>query len=137
MKALTEEGRSKYREWVESIAAHLASSPPVYLLDSDETSFSIPNTPPVERGQYLTKSDFAEAMYRYVKAAEDARIDHDRWPGIWDALALQHFDMICPQKPGGGVEAERQRPLCFHTQLQGPASSSSVWPGNDLSCSSR
>lgn len=101
MKALTEEGRSKYREWVESMADHLASSPPAYLLDSDETSFSIPNTPPIERGQYSTKSDFAEAMYRYVKAAEDARIDHNRWPGIWDALALQHFDMICPQKPGG------------------------------------
>ena len=102
MRALTEEGRSKYKEWVEGISDQPALTPPWHLLESDEASFSIPHTPGVERKVYSTKYEFAEAMYFHVKAAEDARVDHNRWPGIWDALALLHFDSICPYKSGEG-----------------------------------
>ena len=101
MKALTATGRAKYREWVEGLAAQPASPVPDNIIYDDELSFSIPETPEIVPKVYLSKYEFAAEMYRYVKAAEDAKVDHNCWPGIWDALALIHFQVICPQRGNG------------------------------------
>lgn len=96
MRALKNEGQKAFSSWIDSLHENPDSQIPLSLLEDDATSFEVLNSPDLPSAQFSTKLELAEALVPVVSEIEASDIDHDCWPRIWDAMALQFFDSICP-----------------------------------------
>lgn len=101
MRALLREGQHEYRQWVLSLGEDPRSPVPVGLLSHCDLSYAIPKASALVPAAYVTKHELASALLTKVEELEALKLGFDCWPGIWDALALAHFESICPRKPTG------------------------------------
>ena len=96
LRILNDEGRRRWRQWIEAICLDPSLPVPTDLLANPETSFSPPTTVPLPAGPFGTKFEMAKQLLPAVIALETARLQDSEWPGAWDALALTYFEEICP-----------------------------------------
>jgi hypothetical protein len=101
LRALNEEGRRQYREWLEKLRDNPALEVPVALLDDPACAFAPLPGLQLPAGPFATKLALAERLLPAIEQVEKTRLPEDRWPGVWDGLALAYFDEICPLGAGG------------------------------------
>ncbi len=101
LRALNEEGRRQYREWLEKLRDNPALPVPATLLKDPASSFAPVSGLSIPPGPFATKLDLATALLPIIEQVENRRLPEDRWPGVWDGLALAYFDEICPVGSGG------------------------------------
>jgi hypothetical protein len=98
MRALTKDGRKAFREWVLGLREDVVADIPLQLLENDTCSYEIIGSTPLEPKIFVNKYELAECLFPKVKQLEELRVDHDGWPGIWDAFSLFYFESVCPKK---------------------------------------
>ncbi len=98
MRVLNREGSAQFREWILSLGDSEDTSIPLGILSDSDFSYEIPNSPEPPQLEFPTKYELAEALSPFVKELRGLQIAPESWPGIWNALALTYFDLICPKK---------------------------------------
>lgn len=106
LRALNEEGRRQYREWLEKLRDSPALPVPSALLNDPACSFAPVLGLRVPQGPFKTKLELAAALLPLIEQVEGTRLPEERWPGVWDGLALAYFDEICPANAGGNRNAK-------------------------------
>src|SRR4051812_30318659 len=96
LRALNEQGRRQYREWLEKLRDNPSLAVPVALLDDPACAFAPVAGLSLPPGPFGTKLDLAARLLPLIEQVEKVRLPEDRWPGVWDGLALAYFDEICP-----------------------------------------
>jgi hypothetical protein len=100
LRILNQEGRGRWRQWIEDLRRDPSLAVPVDLLDSAETSLSAPTPVALPAGPFGTKFEMARQLLPAIIALETSRIPEGLWPGVWDWMALNFFDEICPAVSG-------------------------------------
>ena len=100
LRILNDEGRRRWRQWIEDLRLDPSLPVPSDLLDNPEKSLSPPIAVPLPAGPFGTKFEMAKQLLPTVIALETARLPDASWPGVWDALALAYFEEICPSVEG-------------------------------------
>ena len=101
MRALKKDGINAFRDWIHSLDDDPNAKPPLHLLENEDYSFVIPDSSDLVHGVFTDKFAFATALLPFVQELERLNVNHECWPGIWDAMALLFFDSICPRNPDG------------------------------------
>ena len=101
MRVLRNIGRDIFRTWVLQIPDHPSDSPPFHLLSDEDTSFGIPGSSELAARVFSTKYEMAKALFPHVEEVEVLEVNHDCWPGIWDAMSLLFFESVCPRNANG------------------------------------
>ena len=100
LRILNDEGRRRWRQWIEDLRLAPSLPVPSDLLTNPETSLSPPTAVPLPAGPFGTKFEMAKQLLPAVIALETSRLPDASWPGVWDALALAYFEEICPSLEG-------------------------------------
>ena len=101
MRALNQDGRVLFRKWVLNIGEHAAGAPPREILDDPNLSYRVLGSSDVSPSVFDKKCELAESLLPHIETLEGLGLARDSWPDIWDALALHHFDSICPKSSEG------------------------------------
>jgi len=100
LRILNDEGRRRWRQWIEDLRPDPSLPVPSDLLANPETSLSPPTAVQLPAGPFGTKFEMAMQLLPAVIALETSRLPDASWPGVWDALALTYFEEICPSVTG-------------------------------------
>jgi hypothetical protein len=112
LRILNQEGRGRWRQWIEDLRRDPKLDVPMGLLSDEETSLSAPITVFVPVGPFGTKFEMARQLLPAILALETSRLPDSLWPGVWDWLALRYFEEICPALEGARKARAVER-YCF------------------------
>lgn len=103
LRKLNEAGVQKFLEYVDGGAL---DAPPVHLLDDPETSEELLVAIIPDRKDFKDRHEFGFYLNDLLKDLDPRAISWDA--GLWSALALVWFDLICPPLSGGGPRKVRE-----------------------------
>jgi len=99
IRALTEQGISSFRDWLNDAKIGGTTPPPFHLLNDESTSEQVLDAGEVETQPFQSRYELAS----YVNTAL-AAIDIRELPmkhGVWPWLSLFFIDQLCPPRPDG------------------------------------
>jgi hypothetical protein len=96
LRKLNDEGVRQFSDWLRDGAV---GPVPVELLSRTETSAPLKATIIVPRSNFADRFDFGVYLNEVLGSLDRAGISGDR--GLWTALALRWFDLLCPPKAAG------------------------------------
>jgi len=96
LRKLNEKGIACFAEW---IADGAEGDPPLTLLFDPETSDKLPAVIHPERHDFKDRLEFGAYLVDLLKGLDARAISRD--VGLWSALALVWFDLLCPQGTDG------------------------------------
>lgn len=103
LRKLNDAGISRFSDWL----ADGANGPaPIDLLRNPETSDSLPATILPSRQEFADRFEFGRYLNGLLKELDPVAISRDQ--GIWSALAVVFFDLLCPPGPNGTRKVDKE-----------------------------
>jgi hypothetical protein len=96
LRKVNEEGIKRFEAYLDAGAS---GPPPVHLLSSPETSEKLATSILPSRHEFKDRYDFGSYLNDLLKNLDPVSISRDR--GLWTALAIIWFDLICPPDKTG------------------------------------
>ncbi len=97
LRKLNDNGLAQYSAW---LADGASGSIPVALLTDPSTSDALSTKVIPSRDSFENRYEFGLYLIDLLKDLETTTISRDR--GLWSALALRWFDLLCPPDPKTG-----------------------------------
>lgn len=103
LRKLNEKGVARFAEWIAGGAEGVA---PIALLLDPETSDKLPVAIHPERHDFKDRLEFGAYLVDLLKGLDARAISRD--VGLWSALALVWFDLLCPPNKDGFRKVDRE-----------------------------
>lgn len=103
LRKLNEEGMRRFNEFVRTGAKGPA---PKELLGSPETSEPLTSTIAATQMKFSDRMEFGAYLGKLLSSLDPAEISGDR--GLWSALALHWFDLLCPMNANGHRKPDKE-----------------------------
>jgi hypothetical protein len=103
LRKLNEKGLSLFAEW---IADGAPGAVPLTLMTDPETSDKLPVSIYPERHEFKDRLEFGAYLVDLLKGLDAPVISRD--PGLWSALALLWFDLLCPPGKDGERKVDKE-----------------------------
>lgn len=103
LRKLNEKGVRAFSDWLSNGAV---GPVPMHLLSDPNTSDKLPIPILPSRREFGDRMEFGVYLNELLKGLDTVLISRDQ--GLWTALAMVWFDLLCPPDEGGGRKVDKE-----------------------------